>query len=60
VVLICWHHGNIPNLAIALGIPKPPPWPGSVFDRVWQLTYTAGKPVLQDLPQQLLYGDSSS
>ena len=58
VVLICWHHGNIPNLAIALGIKQPPAFPGSVFDRVWQLTFTGGIPFLQDLPQQLLYGDS--
>jgi hypothetical protein len=60
VVLICWHHGNIPNLATSLGIKKPPHWPGSVFDRVWQLIYSNGIPTLQDLPQQLLYGDSST
>jgi len=60
IVLVCWHHGKIPALAQALGILQPPPWPGSVFDRVWQLTYSAGTPSLSNLPQQLLYGDSAT
>jgi hypothetical protein len=60
VVLVCWHHGEIPALAQSLGIANPPPWPGSVFDRVWQLIYTNGVPALQNLPQQLLYGDSAT
>jgi hypothetical protein len=58
VVLVCWHHGEIPALAQALGIAQPPPWPGSVFDRVWQLVYSGGMPSLLNSPQQLLYGDS--
>ena len=58
VVLICWHHGKIPDIAKALGIPKPPKWDGKVFDRVWQITFPKGKAALQDLPQMLLYGDS--
>jgi len=59
IVLICWHHGTIPDVAKALGIPKPPKWDGKVFDRVWQITFPKGKAALQDLPQQLLYGDSA-
>jgi hypothetical protein len=58
-VLICWHHGNIPNIAKALGISKPPKWDGKVFDRVWQITFPKGKAMLQDSPQMLLYGDSA-
>jgi hypothetical protein len=58
VVLVCWHHGEIPALAQALGIVQPPPWPGSVFDRVWQLVFSGGTASLSHLPQQLLYGDS--
>jgi hypothetical protein len=57
-VLICWHHGKIPEIARALGIAKPPKWKGTVFDRVWQVTYKKGKASLEDSPQQLLYGDS--
>jgi hypothetical protein len=57
-ILICWHHGKIPQIAKALGIAKPPKWDGKIFDRVWQITFAKGKPKLDDLPQMLLYGDS--
>jgi hypothetical protein len=59
IVLICWHHGKIPDVAKALGISKPPKWDGKVFDRVWQITFPKGKAALQDSPQQLLFGDSA-
>jgi len=59
-VLICWHHGNIPKLATALGVTDPPPWPGSVFDRVWVITWPGGSISLANEPQELLYGDSAS
>jgi len=59
IVLICWHHGKIPDVAKALGIKKPPKWDGKVFDRVWQITFPKGKATLADLPQMLLYGDAS-
>ena len=59
IVLICWHHGNIPAVAKALGIAKPPKWDGKVFDRVWQITFPKGKASLTNLPQILLYGDSA-
>lgn len=58
VVLICWHHGKIPNIARALGVSRPPKWDGKVFDRVWQISFTKGKAKLDDLPQRLLFGDS--
>jgi hypothetical protein len=63
-VLICWHHGRIPDLTVALrGIPPHASWPGEIFDRVWQINYPPGIgphqtiPVL-DLPQRLLYEDA--
>jgi hypothetical protein len=58
VVLICWHHGNIPGLAKKLGIANPPAWDATVFDRVWEIAYDAGGPTLLDQPQQLLFGDA--
>ena len=58
VVLICWHHGKLPDIAKALGVAKPPKWDGKVFDRVWQITFPKGKAKLENLPQMLLYGDS--
>jgi hypothetical protein len=60
VVLVCWHHGKIQALAEALSVPQPPSWPSTVFDRVWQLVYSGGTPSLANLPQQLLYGDSTT
>jgi hypothetical protein len=59
IVLICWHHGTIPDVAKALGVLKPPKWESKVFDRVWQITFPQGKATLKDLPQMLLYGDSA-
>jgi hypothetical protein len=59
-VLVCWHHGKIPDLAAALGVDNPPKWPGTVFDRVWQITFEGGTATLANLPQQLLFGDSAS
>lgn len=60
IVLICWHHANIPDVAKALGVSKPPKWDGKVFDRVWKITYPKGQATLNDLPQMLLFGDSNS
>jgi hypothetical protein len=60
VVLVCWHHGNIPALAEALGVSNAPKWQGSVFDRVWSITFSNGTASLADGAQMLLYGDSAS
>ena len=60
IVLICWHHGNIPALATALGAQNVPPWDGTVFDRVWSIPFDKGVAgSVQNDPQQLLYGDSN-
>lgn len=60
VVLICWHHGNIPELAEDLRAGSvPDKWKDSVFDRVWVITYNAGKGALTRRPQLLLPGDST-
>jgi len=59
IILVCWHHGEIPDIAKALGIAKPPKWDGKVFDRVWQITFPKGKATLTNSAQMLLYGDSA-
>ncbi len=59
IILVCWHHGNIPEIAKALGIAKPPKWDGKLFDRVWQITFPKGKATLTNSAQMLLYGDSA-
>ncbi|WP_148219792.1 hypothetical protein [Azospirillum sp. B510] len=43
-VLICWHHGKLPELALALGAPAdqvPQKWDGDDFHTVWILGYEA-------------------
>jgi hypothetical protein len=46
-VLICWNHEEIPQLVAALGVtPEPPKWDGSVFDRVYVISYRDGKAAL--------------
>jgi phosphohistidine phosphatase SixA len=58
-VLICWHHGNLPELAEKLkGEGVPDKWKDGVFDRVWVLTYEQGKGKFSRRPQGLLPGDS--
>ena len=58
-VVVCWIHDYLPALATALGVkPKPKPWKGSVYDRVWIVTYQDHRALLADLPQHLLPGDS--
>jgi hypothetical protein len=59
-VLICWDHEYIPQLATALGVyPEAPPWPENVFDRVWIITYRGGQASMVNMPQRLLFGDST-
>ena len=60
LIIICWHHGNIPALAKALGsTDHPKSWPDRVFNRVWRIQYGENGPTLANLPQQLLFGDST-
>jgi hypothetical protein len=63
VVLICWHHGNIPKLVEAFGVPASelpfPKWPATVFDLVCQITWSGTQAGLTIGYQQLLFGDSA-
>lgn len=55
-VIICWHHGKIPELIRALGFPSPyDKWPETVFDRIIMLDFETK--TLANAPQTLLYGD---
>lgn len=58
VVLVCWHHEKIAAIAAALGVPDPPAWPGSTFDRLWKIQWLNRAPTLTNLPESLLPGDS--
>ena len=56
IVLICWHHGTIQELAGALNGTGATKWVGTVFDRLWVITYSQGL-AIQQFGQQLLFGD---
>jgi hypothetical protein len=59
-ILICWHHGTLPQLANRLKAANAPEtWKGTVFDRLWEITYDGkGKTTFRDLPQHLLSSDT--
>jgi len=59
MILICWDHRRIPNVARGFGVREVPEWPDSAFDRTWIVSFSdEGVPSLVNLPQRLLFGDS--
>jgi hypothetical protein len=61
MVLICWEHDNIPDLAKKLGAKAPSTWPDGAYDVDWVITYLVdGSITFQQLYQELLYGDSKN
>jgi phosphohistidine phosphatase SixA len=45
VIVVCWHHGNIPSMARALGAKPgsyPDPWDANVFNQILILKYSGG------------------
>jgi hypothetical protein len=60
IVLICWHHSHLADLASSLGVVNVPHWSGTVFDRLWEISFASSPPALADKPQSLLYGDSKT
>jgi hypothetical protein len=64
VVLICWHHGTIPKLTEAFGVPVTQlpwsKWPPTVFDLIFCITWPGGQARLDVEYQQLLYADSAA
>jgi hypothetical protein len=58
MVLICWSHTGIPDMAKAFGVKEVPEWPGSVYDRTWIINFDKGAVNFKNVPQKLMYGDS--
>jgi hypothetical protein len=59
VVLICWHHGEIPHVAEALGVTDAPKkWDDTVFDQIWRVEFVGGKAQMTIVHEELLPGDS--
>lgn len=53
-ILICWQHSQLPKLAAALGATRAPKdWPGTQFDHVWRLQYSASGVMFTDVKQRL-------
>lgn len=62
MVLICWEHTVIPEMARAFkAFQTPNKWQPEIFDRIWEINIaTTGKVTFHNLPQRLLYGDSAN
>ncbi len=60
VVVVVWQHKILREIAEKLGVKNAPPYPPGKYDRIWLITYlgTSGKIFFQDLPQNLMPGDS--
>lgn len=60
-VLLCWGHGHIRPMVLALGGEDPGKWPNNIFDQVYLLTFDGSpKPKLQTILQKLMFGDRAS
>ena len=68
-VLIGWHHGSLPEFALAISAKAkngdklkgqiPMHWEGAAFDRVWVITFDdARNATFVNQPQKLLFGDA--
>jgi len=61
LVVICWEHKVLNNIAEALGAKDVPNYPESQFDRAWLITFGQGStPSFKDLPERLLPGDDKN
>jgi phosphohistidine phosphatase SixA len=58
-VLVCWHHGELPELAHELGIAEKLKWSDETYDLIWRIEWNSGKPQLTVVHQRLLPGDST-
>lgn len=51
IILICWHHGEAPQLLHHLKAPKgsyADPWPPAVFNVVYGVDYSSGTPTVTE------------
>ncbi len=60
VVVVSWHHGELPHLAQALGIANPPHWEDTTFNQIWQIQYVDGQAVLTPIAENLMPGDPAT
>lgn len=60
VIVISWHHGELPHLAQALGVTDPPHWEDTTFNQIWQIRYVDGHATLTPIAENLLPGDPAT
>jgi len=64
IILIAWHHGQIPNLALDFGVPQNElpftQWPSDRFDMVFLIGWEGSQAFLKVDFQLLMYGDTDS
>lgn len=62
LVIICWEHNHIPEIARSFGaLQTPSTWSSNVYDRTWVITFQpSGKAIFQNLAQKLMFGDAST
>jgi hypothetical protein len=52
VVVVCWVHDYLPQLAAALGVrPTPAEWKKHIFDRVWRINWPNGSAELKEFTE---------
>ena len=56
-VVVCWVHEEMDDLARALGAEVKKDWKGSVYDRVWVLTFKKKEVRCKTVLQKLMPGD---
>ena len=64
IILIAWHHGQIPDLALDFGVPQSQlpftSWPSDRFDIVFLIGWENGQAFLKTDFELLMYGDTDS
>lgn len=59
MVVICWEHDVLEDIAQSLGVAPKPKYPGKIFDRLWRVSFNpSGDAEFLNLPQRLLPDDS--
>jgi len=60
-VLVCWSHGHIRPIVLALGAEDPRNWDEDIYDQVYMITFENGKdPKFQKILQKLMFGDRTT
>ncbi|MBC7457881.1 MAG: histidine phosphatase family protein [Bdellovibrionaceae bacterium] len=60
MIIICWEHKVLIDIAVELGVQQPLSWPEDQFDRAWILDFNSSGQfeTFRNLPQQILPSDS--